>query len=78
MVTEKEFFVNIAYLKAYKHEHNLTNRELAKRIGVHESSISRILRKEKGIGMKFIAGVIYNASELDLDKLLKVNHKEVV
>lgn len=67
-----EFYINIPYLQEYKKSKKLTNRQLANKIGVHESTMSRILRCEKGIGMKFIVGVIHNASDLDLDKLLKV------
>ncbi|MFD2658612.1 helix-turn-helix domain-containing protein [Gracilibacillus thailandensis] len=36
-----EFEVNIEYLKNYKKEKGLTNKELAELIGIHESTMSR-------------------------------------
>ncbi|WP_047981728.1 helix-turn-helix domain-containing protein [Ornithinibacillus contaminans] len=69
---EGELKINIEYLKAYKKKHSLTNRALAEKVGVHESSVSRVLRNKNGIGFKFISGVVENVEDLDLNKLLKV------
>lgn len=65
----------VDYLKEYKRKKKLTNRELAFLIGVHESSISRILRNEKGIGSKVIIGIMKNLEDLDLEKLLTISIK---
>lgn len=69
---ETELKINVAYLIEYKRKNKLTNRALAELVGVHESSISRILRSKNGIGFKFIYGVIQNAHDLDLNLLLKI------
>lgn len=62
--------INIDYLIEYKETKNLTNKELADLIGVHESTISRILRGKKGIGYKFIVGVL-NQKDIDIKQLIK-------
>lgn len=61
--------VNVDYLNQYKQSKNLTNKELANLIGVHESTISRILRGKKGVGYKFIIGALYHLEDIDMRKL---------
>ena len=46
-LSKTELKVNIDYLKQYKKSKNLTNKELAEKIGVHESTISRIFSGKK-------------------------------
>lgn len=70
--------VNIEYLKEYQRERKLNNRDLANKIGVHESTVSRILRGKKGIGYKFIIGAVYHLDGIDMNKLFikeKVENK---
>lgn len=64
-----EIKINVDYLKKYKEEKNLTNRELAKLMGVHESHISRILRKERNCGMKSLVRLM-ELKDFDVQKLL--------
>lgn len=66
----KDFRVNIEYLLSYKRKRQLSNKELANLIGVHESTISRILKGEKGVGFKFISGVIHHLEDIDLKQLI--------
>ncbi|MED4852177.1 helix-turn-helix domain-containing protein [Caldifermentibacillus hisashii] len=70
--------INVDYLKKYKDKKNLTNKELADLIGVHESTISRILNGKKGVGYKFIVGVFYRLDDLDVKKLFVLNDKRNV
>lgn len=66
---EQNKIVNISYLKKYQKEKRLNNRELAVKIGVHESTISRILNGKKGVGQKFIIGAFYHLEDIDVKKL---------
>lgn len=70
--------VNIEYLKEYKRTKKLTNKQLAEKIGVHESTISRILRGKKGIGHKFIIGALYRLQDIDVSKLFIQEKNEKV
>lgn len=73
-----EFKVNVEYLKQYKESKNLTNKEFAEKIGVHESTVSRILSGKKGVGYKFIIGVLYFLDDIDFNRLLVKERKEKV
>lgn len=70
----KTMKVNLEYLLQYKKSKNLTNKELADLIGVHESTISRILRGKKGIGSKVIIGFI-RLDDIEINKLFSPNKK---
>ena len=70
-----EFEVNIEYLKNYKKEKGLTNKELAELIGIHESTMSRVLRGKKGVGYKFIVGALYRLKDIEIEKLLIKENK---
>lgn len=67
--TPSNLVLNVDYLIQYKKSKCLTNKELADIIGVHESTISRILRKKKGVGRKFIFGILYKLKDIDLTQL---------
>jgi transcriptional regulator with XRE-family HTH domain len=75
-LSKTELKVNIDYLKQYKKSKNLTNKELAEKIGVHESTISRIFSGKKGVGYKFIIGVLYFLEDIDFNKLLVKESRE--
>jgi len=45
-----EVKINIDYLNEYLERKKMSNRQFADLIGVHESTISRILRGQKGVG----------------------------
>lgn len=60
--------INIEYLKQYKQEKKLTNKQLADMIGIHESTMSRVLRGQKGVGYKFISGA-FHLEDIDFKKL---------
>ncbi|MEC1158714.1 hypothetical protein [Cytobacillus horneckiae] len=72
MKLPKNLPINTKYLNEYMQNHNLNNRELANKIGMHESSISRILKSEKGVGIKFIVGTIKNLHDLEIERLLNI------
>lgn len=67
--------INVDYLKEYRDKRNLTNKELADLIGVHESTISRIINGKKGVGYKFIIGVLYCLDDINIRELFLVNNK---
>lgn len=74
LISPKNMQLNINYLLEYKQSKGLTNKELAEQIGVHESTISRILNGKKGIGYKFIAGA-FRLKDLDFNKLFSDSEK---
>lgn len=61
--------INIPYLKKYQQDKKLNNRELAAKIGVHESTISRILSGKKGVGSTFIIGAFCHLEDINLKEL---------
>lgn len=70
-----EVKINIDYLNEYLERKKMSNRQFADLIGVHESTISRILRGQKGVGSKFIFGIIQHLNDIDLKELLVVDSK---
>lgn len=57
---EQDVILNIDFVKSYMVVNNLSEKELADMIGVSHAMFNRVMNGKRGVGSKFIAGVMAN------------------
>lgn len=65
--------VNLTYLKKYMKENNISQKSLAKTIGVDYTTVYRVFKGTRGVGSKFIAGLLNGKLDLDKEKIFIKN-----
>lgn len=69
----QSIYLNGDVLRDYLKEHNISEANFAKKIGVAHSTVNRVLNGKRNPGGKFISGVLTEYPELTFEKVFIFN-----
>jgi len=68
-MSERDTVLNVEFLQSYLKVKGLAPREFAELIGVSNSYLNRAMNGKRGVGGKFIAGVMNNCKDISFEQM---------